>query len=341
MYFYNTNIFNNFKHLKMRKLNKLLFLILISISLNCTGQNKSDLTLKKQIGQMLIVGFRGTELAPDNHIISDIQQLNIGGVILFDYDGPSKSYPRNISNPGQLKKLNQKLKSLTDGKLIISIDQEGGLVNRLKPKYGFPASVSAEKLGKLNNEDSTKYYAKLTAKTLKEAGFNVNFAPCVDLNITPQCPIIGGKERSFSKDTARVIKLAGWWLQAQQESGITGCIKHFPGHGSATADTHLGTTDVTNTWEKSELAPYRNLIKIGNVRMVMTSHIYNAKLDKKYPATMSKSILTGILRNELKFEGVIITDDLAMGAVVKNYSFEEILEKAINAGANLLCLSNK
>ena len=289
---------------------------------------------------MLIVGFRGAELSPDNHIVSDIQQLNIGGVILFDYDGPSKSYNRNIVSVKQLRKLNQDLQNLTDEKLIISIDQEGGLVNRLKPKYGFPASVSAEKLGKLNNEDSTGHYADLTARTLKNAGFNVNYAPCVDVNINPDCPIIGGKQRSFSGDSKIVFKNANRWLQEQQKVGVIGCIKHFPGHGSAESDTHLGTTDVTKTWKEEELLPYRDLIQTGNVHMVMTSHIFNAKLDEKYPATMSKAILTGILREQLKFEGVIITDDLAMGAMVKNYSFEEILEKAINAGANLLCLSN-
>ncbi len=322
------------------KHNLSILLLLTLFSIHCKGQNDADLILKKKIGQMLIIGFRGTELSPDNHIVSDIKQLNIGGVILFDYDGPSKTYNRNIANPKQLKKLNQDLQNLTKEKLIISIDQEGGLVNRLKPKYGFPYSVSAEKIGKLNNEDSTKYYAKLTAQTLKNEGFNINFAPSVDVNINPKCPIIGGKERSFSKDTAIVYNNANWWLQEQQKKGVIGCIKHFPGHGSAATDTHLGTTDVTKTWEKCELAPYRDLIKTGNIHLVMTSHIYNAELDEKYPATMSKAILTGILREQLKFDGVIITDDLAMGAVVKNYSFEEILEKAINAGANLLCLSN-
>ena len=189
----------------MNKLNYIILLLSL-VFVNCNGQSKNDSILKKQIGQMLVVGFRGTELSPGNHIVSDIQKLNIGGVILFDYDGPSKSYNRNIVSERQVKKLNQELQNLTNEKLIISIDQEGGLVNRLKPKYGFPASVSAEKLGKLNNEDSTKHYAGLTARTLKNAGFNVNFAPCVDVNINPNCPIIGGKERSFSGDSNLVFE---------------------------------------------------------------------------------------------------------------------------------------
>lgn len=321
-----------------------IYLILTLLSIfnisGCTGNNENDSILRKKIGQMLIVGFRGIELTSDNHIVSDIQQLNIGGVILFDYDGPSKTYNRNIINPNQLKELSNDLRKLSEEKLIISIDQEGGMVNRLKHQYGFPFFISAQKLGLLNNRDSTEYYAHLTALTLKDMGININFAPCVDLNINPQCPIIGLKERSFSSDTSIVINNAFWWLEKQQSLGVIGCIKHFPGHGSSSVDTHLGIADITNTWNEVELVPYKELLKKGNIHMIMTSHIYNANFDAEYPATMSKAILTGILREKLKYEGVIITDDLAMGAMVHNYSLEEILEKSINAGADLLCLSN-
>ena len=317
----------------------LLFIPIAFFSCNI-NTNKNDSELKKQIGQMLIIGFRGAELTPDNHIINDIKQLNIGGVILFDYDSPSKEFNRNIRNPQQLKQLIADLKDLTSNKLIISIDQEGGMVNRLKPKYGFPFSVSVQYLGNLNNEDSTRYYAGLTAKTLFDLGINVNFAPCVDLNVNTECPIIGLKERSFSGNPLIVMTNAFLWLEEQELGGVIGCLKHFPGHGSSTTDTHLGIADITSTWTEDELIPYRELIKTEKVDMIMTSHIYNAKLDEKYPATMSKTILTGILREELEYNGIIITDDLAMGAMVDNYSLEEILEKSINAGADLLCLSN-
>ena len=325
------------KDITMRKIIKSIVILLFipAIFISC---NNKDNELKRKIGQMLIIGFRGTELTPDNHIVYDITQLNIGGVILFDYDSPSKEFNRNIINPQQLKKLNTDLKKLTDNKLIISIDQEGGLVNRLKYTYGFPSFVSLQYLGNLNNEDSTKYYAHLTAKTLVDLEINVNYAPCVDLNINPNCPIIGLKERSLSNNPSIVIDNALWWLEEQE--GVIGCLKHFPGHGSATMDTHFGIADITSTWTEEELIPYKELIDIGKVDMIMTSHIYNAKLDEQYPATMSKAILTGILRNKLGYNGIIITDDLAMGAMIENYPLEEILEKSINAGADLLCLSN-
>ncbi len=318
----------------------LYILILIPGAIGCCGSDRQDSILRRQIGQMLIVGFRGTELQRDNHIVADIRQLGIGGVILFDYDSPGRTYDRNIAGPEQLKKLNTELQNLTPDKLIIAIDQEGGKVNRLKTRYGFPATVSAQYLGTLDNRDSTERYAAATGATLKELGFNLNFAPCVDVNVNPACPVIGAIGRSFSSDTTVVIAHARRWLDAQQQTGVTGCLKHFPGHGSSTVDTHLGVADVTTTWSEAELAPYRQLIASGGVHVVMTSHIYNANLDDRYPATLSRAILTGILREQLGFEGVIITDDLAMGAMVKNYPFEQILEKAINAGADLLCLSN-
>ena len=171
----------------MKKIIYSICLLSLLFSLSYCGKkgDEKEKRLKKQIGQMLIVGFRGTELTPDNQIVSDIQNLNIGGVVLFDYDVPSKSFNRNILNPDQLKKLNEDLQNLTNEKLIISVDQEGS-VNRLKSEYGFPALCSAQRLGDLNDKDSTQYYARLTAQTLRETGFNVNFAPCVDVNINPE-----------------------------------------------------------------------------------------------------------------------------------------------------------
>ncbi|KAA6301586.1 MAG: Beta-hexosaminidase [Candidatus Ordinivivax streblomastigis] len=323
-----------------RGLAVVFFIFIMATSKGNSKETPQNTELKHKIGQMLIIGFHGMKLQANNHIITDIQQRHISGVILFDYDAPSKKYGRNISNPKQLKQLSTDLQKLTNEKLIISIDQEGGKVNRLKAKYGFPASVSAEYLGKINNEDSTRYYASICAKTLKAHGINLNFAPCVDVNLNPKNPIIGGVQRSFSKDTTTIIRHAQWWLETQQSLGVIGSLKHFPGHGSSSADTHLGNVDVSKTWNACELAPYRQLIQTGQVHVVMTSHIFNAHLDPHYPATLSKAILTDILRKQLHFKGVIITDDLAMGALVKNYSLEAILEHAINAGADLLCLSN-
>ena len=324
----------------MKKTLLLISILFLATWNSCAQQAKEDVELKRQIAQMLMIGFRGMELKPDMPIYDDITELGIGGIILFDYDVPSKSAKRNITSHRQLKKLIADLQSAAPLKLLMAIDQEGGKVNRLKVKYGFPPTVSAQYLGTINNADTTEKYAAATAKTLSDLGFNLNFAPAVDLNVNPACPIIGKLERSFSADVDVVVQHASIWLNKQQKRGVQGCIKHFPGHGSSTADTHHGIADVTNSWTTQELAPFRQLIAAGKVDVVMTSHVYNAHLDEEYPATMSKKIITGILREQLGFIGVVVTDDLAMGAMVDHYAFDEILLKAIDAGADVLCLSN-
>jgi len=322
-------------------------LVLISIlaylqigTLAAQTVKSADDSLKHKIAQMLLIGFRGTELKPTMPIYKDIKELGIGGVILFDFDSPTRTRGRNIASPRQLKSLVASLKAIASVPLLVTIDQEGGMVNRLRPAYGFPPTVTAKHQGRINNPDTTAKYARATAKLLHELGFNLNFAPVVDVDVNPNCPIIGKFGRSFSADPQVVIDNARIWLIEQKKQGVIGCIKHFPGHGSATGDTHLGMVDVTHTWIEEELEPYRVLIAEGIVDVVMTAHVFNAKLDKEYPATMSKKTITGILREQMGFNGVVVTDDLAMDAMVKHYSFDEILLKAIEAGADILCLSN-
>jgi beta-N-acetylhexosaminidase len=278
--------------------------------------------LKTEIAQMLVVGFEGDDGA------RAVREHHVGGVILFD---------RNIQSPEQLRNLTDELKEI-DNTLIISVDQEGGYVDRLKKSKGFPASVAAARLGRLNDPEVTRRAAATMAATLKQAGINVDFAPCADLNINPLNPVIGAVERSYSADPEVVVKHAGIVLEELQKQGIAGCLKHFPGHGSSTKDTHVSSADVTATWRPEELEPYKALARRSP--MVMTSHIFNADLDPEYPATMSHRILTGMLRGQIGFRGVIITDDLAMRAMADNYPLEEILVRAINAGADMLCLSN-
>lgn len=332
-----------------------LILLLLALSLSSCAQTAADSTaqlmasveqhrhddpqLMNEIGQMLVIGFRGTELSDTNHIVRDIKELNIGGVILFEYDAPSGSRPRNITSPEQLTQLCRSLQELSDNTLLISIDQEGGKVNRLKESYGFPRFASAQQTARYGI-DSVRYYAQLTGKTLKSLGINLNFAPCVDVNINPNCPVIGKIERSFSAHPKQVARYASCWIESQGRYGVISCLKHFPGHGSSLKDTHAGLADVTNTWEHKELDPYKKLIASGKVDMIMTTHVFNANLDSLYPATLSRLTLTNLLRDSLHYNGIIITDDLAMGAMVKEYTYEEILQRAINAGADMLCLSN-
>lgn len=306
----------------------------------CMAQPNADAELKHRIAQLLLVGFRGTELTSGSDIYNDIKELGIGGVILFDYDAPSHSRPRNIISSTQLQKLIADMQAVAPVKLLVSIDQEGGKVSRLRKSYGFPPTVPAKYQGEINHPDTTAKYAAETAKILSQLGFNLNFAPCTDVDVNPSNPIIGKFGRSFSADPNIVAKHAEIWLNEQAKQGVAGCIKHFPGHGSSTADTHLGSADVTDTWTEQELTPYRALIQSGKVDVVMTSHVFNAKLDAQYPATMSEKVITGILREQLGFDGVVVTDDLAMGAMVQRYTLDEILVHALLAGADLLCLSN-
>ena len=327
---------------KPKTRNHLWMAFIASAILLINGCTKDDdySELDQQIGQMLLVGFRGTTLHPDNHIIRDMEDYNLGGVILYEKDGPSQSRPRNIESPEQLQALVAGLKSHSKEKLFVAIDEEGGVVDRLKASYGFPATVSAQYLGELNNEDSTRYHAALIASTLKEMGINLNFAPVVDLNVNPESPAIGALGRSFSANPDTVVFHAGIFIEEHKKLNILNCCKHFPGHGSATSDSHLGLTDVTNTWNETELEPYRQFIATGKCKMVMSAHVFNRNLDPDYPATLSEKILNGILREQLGFSGVIVSDAMEMGAITENYGQEEAIEKAINAGCDILVFSN-
>lgn len=317
-----------------------LIIILALTMISCIGCNAEN-TLRKKIAQMLIVGFDGTSAeeleAMDDGARYNICKLGIGGVVLFDKNVRDDSKAKNIVSPEQVKSLTSYLQSLSPEPLLISIDYEGGNVSRLEASYGFPSSVSAQYLGS-QMADSISYHAHKTASIIKEYGFNLNFAPCVDVNVNPQCPIIGQKERSFSADTLVVSQCAKLWIEAAREKNVLSVIKHFPGHGSATEDSHLGLTDVTNTWQEYELAPFRELIDAGMADIVMVAHVSNRNIDPDYPASLSYRTITGILRNELGFKGLVISDDMDMGAITDEYSYEKAIELAINAGSDMLIL---
>ena len=308
-----------------------------------------EYTLDEDIGMMLLVGFRGTELDYNKNIeiISAIRDYHVGSVILFDYDVPTGTRGRNIKDAEQLKRLCQQLRSFKSD-LLIGIDQEGGYVSRLSPRYGFPAIPSAQKCAAMG-PDSVHHYADLTGQMLEEIGINLDFAPVADVNVNPKCPVIGAIERSFSTDPDVVRHNCMRWNYELSKHQVISCWKHFPGHGSATGDTHKGLVDVSDTWKPIELDPYRvNGEDLQNTPpggwnipgMVMTAHVINRKLDPSgLPASLSPKI-TSYLRDTLGYEGVIVTDDLAMGAIVQQYSFEKAIRMAILAGADLLCLSN-
>ncbi|TNE70287.1 glycoside hydrolase family 3 protein [bacterium] len=299
-----------------------------------------SISLEKLVGSTLILGFRGSSIEQNPSIVEQIKEFGLAGVILFDKDMVQNEPVHNIKSPDQVKKLCADLQSVSEAPLFISIDQEGGVVNRLKADYGFPTTRSHQTLGKLDNLDETLEEGQLIGQTLANAGINLNFAPCVDVDTNLENPIIHGKQRSFSSDPIKVYEHAEAYIKGLNQYDVLAGIKHFPGHGSSFGDTHLGFTDVSETWNDLELIPYDMLFNTGYDQVVMSSHIFNRHLDPDHPSTLSKTVLTGMLREKYGFKGLIISDDLQMGAITEKYGLETAIPLALNAGVNMICLGN-
>ena len=302
----------------------------------------SSTSLEKMAGDMLMVGFHGTSAKADSQICKDIRRYNLAGVILFDFNPVDKSKPKNISTKAQLVKLTKELQACSgDHKLLIAVDQEGGRVQRLKSQYGFYGKFpKAVDVGKMPYKRVKETYSKMAGE-LKSVGINYDLAPVVDLAINPKNHVIYGLGRSFSADPAKVVFDASIFVQNMRNKGIVTSLKHFPGHGSSTGDTHKGFVDVTRQWKKSELIPYRDMIRQGRVDTIMVAHVFNKNLDPSYPATLSQKTVNGLLRRDLGFHGVVITDDLQMGAISKKYGLKKTLELAIKAGDDILLFGNQ
>jgi len=304
--------------------------------MNGFADDSAAASLARDAGAVLLAGARGTEAAGD--LLRLVREVAVGGVLLFDRDLPSGGGARNIVSPGQLARLTRELREAAGRPLLLAADQEGGAVARLSPERGFSAFPSPA-ASAAAGADAVRAAARGTAEMLREAGVNVDLAPCADLNRAAS-GIIGARGRSFSADPARVAEAAGIWLDELAAHGVAGCLKHFPGHGSAAGDTHAGFVDVTETWKDDELLPYRELLAKGNVPMVMAAHVFCARLDPRLPSSLSPEVLTGLLRERLGFQGVVVTDDLTMGAVAKHFPLREALRLAVLAGADWLCLGN-
>ena len=316
------------------------FLLMLSLTLPLVSLAGNTLSLEKKIGQMLMVGFHGTSAPAGSQICKDIQKYNLGSVILFDFNPVDKSKPKNIATKSQLKKLTSQLQACSsDGKLLIAVDQEGGRVQRLKSKYGFYGKFpKASDVIKMDQSKIKSTYTKMS-KELKSVGINYDLAPVVDLDINMKNHVIHGLGRSFGKDPKVVAKYASTFIDAMHSNGVLTSIKHFPGHGSSVGDTHKGFVDVTNLWKEVELEPYR-LLK-DKADTVIVAHVFNKKLDAKYPASLSYKTITKMLRWKLGYHGVIITDDLQMGAISKKYGLKNTLKLAINAGDDILLIGNQ
>lgn len=298
------------------------------------------MTLREQVGQLLMVGFRGLGAGRSSPIVRDIAAGSVGGVILFDRDLALARDLRNIRSPGQVRRLIRGLQAAAAVPLLVAVDQEGGRVARLKEAHGFPATVSARFLGEADDPELTRRHAGATAEVLAAAGFNLNFAPLVDLDTHRQNPVIGAFGRSYSADPGAVVRHARAVIEAHHALRVRCCLKHFPGHGSSRDDSHLGFTDVSDTWQERELVPFRELIAAGLADSVMTAHVFNRRLDPELPASLSRRTVTGLLRQELGFSGAVVSDDMDMKAVSGRYQRETALELALNAGTDILLIAN-
>ena len=328
--------------MKKLLLSTIIFVATAATSFSAQKAILPDSTLRQYAAKMLMVGFKGDSVTDSSDAARYVRDLKVGGIILFDVDltGTAKIGSRNITSKERLTKMTADLQRYAGGNLLIAIDQEGGMVRRLRPEYGYSQTVSQEYLGKINSRDTTMKYAGRMTKEIKESGVNVNLAPLIDVNVNPECPVIGALHRSYSSDTAIVSNNAKWSIEAHHRNGVLCAVKHFPGHGSSASDSHYGLTDVTDTWQSYELAPFRELISSGKVDMVMTAHIFQRNLDPEYPATLSKKIIDGVLRKQLGFEGVVLTDDMYMQGIIDNYKVEDAIVLAINAGADILVMGN-
>ncbi len=303
--------------------------------------------LSHAVGQMMMVGFDGTTINSQSGIVKAIKNYHIGGVILFDHHlqkQHGKWIPRNIINPTQLKNLTQQLqyyaKKYHDFPLLIAVNQEGGIITSLKSEKGFhlKKDFSQQALGKMNNLRSIYDQALDQGRLLKSLGINLNFAPVADLDLNPNNLAVGKLERSFGENPQKVTQDLMTAIKGYRAANVFCTLKHFPGLGSSLFNTDHHLSDVTSTWKKIELYPYKKLIARRECcEFIMTSHSINRQLDPSgLEASLSYKIVTELLRDKLHFNGIIITDDMDAVAIRKHMPVEQAIRLAVLAGNNII-----
>ncbi|WP_405170099.1 beta-N-acetylhexosaminidase [Paenibacillus sp. FSL H8-0280] len=293
----------------------------------------NDLTLEQKVGQLLMCGFHGQHA--DEQITRLIRDYHIGGVIYFR---------RNVESIDQLTRLSAELQDMAAEAgalpLMISVDQEGGMVARID-KEGMTQVPGNMALGATGNPEYTLECAQILGRELKNIGIDMNLAPVVDVNNNPLNPVIG--VRSYGEHAESVAAHGVAAITGYQSQGIAATAKHFPGHGDTAVDSHLGIVTVPhdrNRLEQMELLPFRRAIEAG-VDAIMTAHVMFPSIEPEpIPATLSHKVLTGLLREEMGFEGIIITDCLEMHAISKPYGVAEAAIRAVEAGADLILVSH-
>ncbi|WP_353948676.1 beta-N-acetylhexosaminidase [Sporolactobacillus sp. Y61] len=289
----------------------------------------SKMSLDEKIGQMIIAGVSGTSL--DAKTRGLIRQNKIGGFIF---------YAPNLVNPDQSVKLLNQIKKENEGNrlpLLLSLDQEGGRVERLP---GLENTLAALRIGATGQPQLARQNASIIGLADKSFGFNLDFAPVVDVNSNPDNPVIG--DRSFSSDPQTAAAFGTQAVKGLMDQKVIPVIKHFPGHGDTSVDSHLALPVVNKNMselKQLELIPFEQAIKDG-ADVVMVAHILLPKLDKTYPASMSDRVMTDLLRNQLHFNGVIVTDDMTMKAITNQYSLGPAAVQSVKAGADLVLVGH-
>ncbi len=273
-----------------------------------------------------MIGFEDPEVTPD--LRTWIQEHRPGGIILF---------ARNLVNAEQTAKLTNDLQAIAgDHPLLIAIDQEGGRVSRLPPDFTiFPPAATVAQSG---STELTYQAAAVTAKELRSVGINMNMAPVLDIHTNPANPIIGN--RAFGTTPEQVCRMSAATIAGLHDHRVLACGKHFPGHGDTNTDSHLELPTVQASrqqLEDRELQPFRYAIHHG-LQAMMTAHIHYPALDPTYPATLSSTILSGLLRRDLGFSGVILSDDLEMRAILDHSHIGDAAIRSLQAGADMLLI---
>lgn len=293
-------------------------------------------TLSEMAGQMVVVGFEGNDVsdASVQRVTADLKDGRIGGVMFLK---------KNVGSLAAVEAMNDAFRAASAVPPLLTVDQEGGAVERLTEAVGFPEVANARTVAARNSpEEAEAIYARM-AKGIAELGFTVNFGPVADLERNRDNAVIAKFGRAFAADAETVTRYDRAFIDAHRAAGVLTSLKHFPGHGSSTADSHEGFVDITRTWSEEELAPYRELIGEGKADMVMVGHLYHADYatdDQRLPASLSPRWIDGVLRDELGFDGVVISDDLEMGAIRDHFTLEETVIRAVSAGMDVLLFSN-
>lgn len=326
---------------------RLAALFLVLIVEGCAATSSSDGAVRKPpplpLGELLLVGFGGTQVEGNDEVRSLVCDVKVGGLILFERDARSGE-ARNISSPEQVRQLTSDLQALaqqcTGRRLLIAADNEGGAVMRLSTRLGYLPTPPPQALGDAGDPAATALESRRMGATLREAGINWNLAPVVDVAVNPLNPAVVTLGRTFSSDPQQVIIQARAFIQGMHEAGVLTTLKHFPGHGSSRTDSHHGFVDVTETADLTiELAPYRALIKEGLADSIMTAHVFNRGLDPWNPATLSRFTIKRYLRGKLDYKGLVVSDDLLMGAIRQQYGVEEASILALQASVDMLLIS--